>query len=169
MKARTFLQVVVVGLPATALFACGGERPIDIKAIMAKPKTYVGSDTCKLCHLEHYDSWKMTLHSRMLQNAQKNRDAIVAPLDEKVIRADLAKAKLKIPVAQVYIPKEEDIKYTIGSQWKQRFLVEKDGKLYIPPIMYNIDSHRWVPYDEGDPDWDKKPWIISCGGCHATG
>ena len=94
----------------------------------------MGSDTCKLCHLEHYDSWKMTLHSRRLQDAQKNRDVIVAPLDEKVIRADLAKAKLKIPVEQVYIPKEEDIKYTIGSQWKQRFLVEKAGKLYIPPI-----------------------------------
>jgi hypothetical protein len=47
--------------------------------------------------------------------------------------------------------------------------VEKAGKLYIPPIQYNVDPHRCVPYDEGDPDWDKKPWIISCGGCHATG
>jgi hypothetical protein len=162
--ARFFLA----GLVLLALAACG-ESPINVAALKKEPKKYVGSDTCKLCHLEHYDSWKMTLHSRMLQDAQKNRDAIVAPLDEKVIRADLAKAKLKIPVDQVYIPKEEDIKYTIGSQWKQRFLVEKNGKLFIPPIVYNIDSHRWAPWAEGDPDWDKQPWILLCGGCHATG
>ena len=47
--------------------------------------------------------------------------------------------------------------------------MEKAGKLYIPPIVYNIDSHRWAAWAEGDPDWDKQPWIISCGGCHATG
>jgi hypothetical protein len=47
--------------------------------------------------------------------------------------------------------------------------VEKNGKLYIPPIQYNIDTHSWVPLGEGDSNWDKKPWIIGCGGCHATG
>ena len=88
--ARFFL----VGLGLLALAACG-ESPIDVEALKKEPKKYVGSDTCKLCHLEHYDSWKMTLHSRGLQDAQKNRDVIVAPLDEKVIRADLAKASSK--------------------------------------------------------------------------
>ncbi|HEX9883968.1 MAG TPA: multiheme c-type cytochrome [Desulfobaccales bacterium] len=169
MKAYGLAKVMVMGLVVLGLGACG-ESPINVEALKSKPKEYVGSDTCKLCHLEHYDSWKMTLHSRMLQDAQKNKDAIVAPIDDKLIRADLAKSKLKIPLDQVYVPKEADIKYTIGSQWKQRYLVEKNGKLYIPPIQYNIDTNRWVPYGEGDPDWDKKaPWIVSCGGCHATG
>jgi len=169
MDGSRVVRFLVAGLMVLAIGACG-ESQIDVQALKSQPKTYVGSDTCKMCHLEHYDSWKMTLHSRMLQDAQKNKDAIVTPIDEKVIRADIAKAKLKIPVDQVYIPKEADIKYTIGSQWKQRYLVEKNGKLFIPPIQYNIDTHRWVPYGEGDPDWDKKaPWIVSCGGCHATG
>jgi hypothetical protein len=169
MKARTFLQVVVVGLPATALFACGGERPIDIKAIMAQPKTYVGSDTCKMCHLEHYDSWKMTLHSRMLQDAQKNKDAILIDIDAEKIRADLATEgnKLKVPVDKVYIPRAEEIKYTVGSEWTQRYLVEREGKLYIAPIQYNSETHRWTSYNEDT--WDKQPWINGCGGCHATG
>ena len=81
----------------------------------------------------------------------------------------MAKATLKIPVDQVFIPKEEDIKYTMGTQWKQFYLVEKAGKLYVAPIEYDISSHRWMPYNEGDPDWDKKPWELKCGGCHATG
>ena len=135
MNVYGLARVLVAGLVLLSVAACG-ERPLDVEALKKQPKKYVGSDTCKLCHLEHYDSWQMTLHSRALQDAQKNRDAIVAPLDEKVIRADLAKATLKIPVDQVFIPKEEDIKYTMGTQWKQFYLVEKAGKLYVAPIEY---------------------------------
>jgi formate-dependent nitrite reductase cytochrome c552 subunit len=168
MSCFGLVRFLLVGLAALGILACG-EQPIDVQALKSKPKDYVGSDTCKKCHLEHYDSWKMTLHSRMLQDAQKNRDVIVTDIDEKVIRADLAKLgdKLKVPADKIYIPKVDDIKYTIGSQWKQRYLVEKDGKLYIAPINYNIETHRWVNYNEDK--WDKKPWILGCGGCHATG
>jgi hypothetical protein len=168
MKASDLVQVVLVSLAVMAVGACG-ESPINVQALKSKPKEYVGSETCKLCHLEHYDSWKMTLHSRMLQDAQKNQDAIVAPIDEKKIRADLAKLgeKLKVPADKIYIPKVDDIKFTIGSQWKQRYLVEKDGKLFIAPIQYNLENNTWVPYNADK--WDKKPWILGCGGCHATG
>ncbi|MFH1122862.1 MAG: multiheme c-type cytochrome [Pseudomonadota bacterium] len=159
----------ILAIAVVALVACGGEQPVDVKAVMSQPKAFVGSDTCKMCHLEHYDSWQMTLHSRMLQDAQKNKDAIIIDINEKEIREDLAKLgdKLKVPADQIYVPKVEEIKYTLGSQWKQRYLVEKEGKLYIAPIQYNADTHEWVNYHEHD--WDKRPWITGCGGCHATG
>jgi len=149
--------------------ACGTESPVDVKAVMAQPKTFVGSDTCKTCHLEHYDSWKMTLHSRMTQDARKNRDVIITDFNEEKIRDDLAKLgdKLKVPADQIYIPKTEEIRYTIGSQWKQRYIVEKDGTLYISPVQYNHETDRWVNYHEAD--WDQRPWLLKCGGCHATG
>jgi formate-dependent nitrite reductase cytochrome c552 subunit len=41
------------------------------------------------------------------------------------------------------------------------------GKLYIAPIEYNAWSHEWTNYREAD--WDQRPWIEKCGGCHATG
>ena len=41
-------------------------------------------------------------------------------------------------------PENEDVKYTIGSQWKQRYLVQKDGTYYIAPTQFNIDTGRWV-------------------------
>ncbi|MBS1237827.1 MAG: putative cytochrome c family protein, partial [Deltaproteobacteria bacterium] len=110
--------VIVSALAMCFVVACSGEKPIDVKAITAQPKLYVGSDTCKMCHLEHFDSWKMTLHSRMLQDAQKNKDAIIVELDEKQIREDLSKISgLKVPADKIWIPKVEDVKYTIGSQW----------------------------------------------------
>jgi len=167
MKTKAFVQVLFLALMAISIAACGGEQPIDVKAITAQPKAFVGSDTCKMCHLEHYDSWKMTMHSRMLQDAKKNEDAIIVPIDEKRIRADLAKLshKLKVPADKIFVPQKDEILYTIGSQWKQRFLVNKDDTLFISPI--NADTDRWVNYHE--KDWDKRPWLLKCGGCHATG
>jgi hypothetical protein len=160
---------VLLGLFALVVINCGGEQAVDVKKLMAQPKAYVGSDTCKMCHLEHFDSWMMTLHSRMTQEPQKNKDVIIADFDEKRIREDLAKLgdKLKVPADQIFIPKVEDIKYTIGSQWKQRYIVEKNGILYIAPIQYFADTDRWVNYNEAT--WDKNPWLLKCGGCHATG
>ncbi len=169
MKPANFIGVLLVTFALTTLMACGNDQAVDLQAIMAQPKAYVGSQTCKKCHLEHYDSWKMTMHSRMTQDVQENRDALIVEIDEKKIREDLAKLskKLKVPADKIYVPKVEEIKYTIGSQWKQRFIVEKDGTLYISPIQYNADTHRWVNYHE--KDWDKRPWLLKCGGCHATG
>ena len=169
MKIKSAATLFIAGVLALILSACGVEPPIDVKAVTSQPKAFVGSDNCKMCHLEHYDSWKMTMHSRMLQDAKKNEDAIIVPIDEKTIRTDLAKLskKLKVPADKVYVPKKDEILYTIGSQWKQRYLVKKDDTLFISPIQYNADTHRWVNYHE--KDWDKRPWLLKCGGCHATG
>src|SRR5512141_1288238 len=109
MKAKALTVFLAIGVMALVLSACGGEQEVDVKKLMASPKAFVGSDTCKMCHLEHYDSWKMTLHSRMTQDDQKNRDVIIADFDEKKIREDLAKIpNLKVPADQIFIPKVED-------------------------------------------------------------
>ena len=144
-------------------------QEIDSKKLLAEPNTYIGSDTCRTCHLEHYDAWKRTLHSKMLQDVSKNEDVIVTELDHSVMKEDFKKIekKLKVPLDQIYFPKREDVLYTIGSQWKQRYLVKKDGKYFIAPTQFNIDTGRWVNYH--DHDWEKRPWLKKCGGCHATG
>jgi hypothetical protein len=109
------------------LGACSGERRVNIKESTASPKAFIGSEKCKLCHLEHYDSWKGTLHSRMLQDVKQNVDAFVTEIKPEVIRADLEKiAKdLKMPPDKFYIPKVEEVRYTIGNQYRYRTL----GKL----------------------------------------
>ncbi len=146
-----------------------GDSPIDSKKLLSEPKAYVGSEVCRTCHLEHYDAWKRTLHSKMLQDVSENEDVIVTELDTEVMKADFMKIqkKLKTPLDKIYFPKREDVKYTIGSQWKQRYLVKKDGTYFIAPTQFNIDTGRWVNYH--DHDWDKRPWLKKCGGCHATG
>jgi len=166
------LRLFVVAIIALIVYPIAGvqaQTDFDPKKALSQPKAYVGSEVCKTCHLEHYDAWKMTMHSRMLLDAKANADAIITEIDEKTIRADLAKkeAKLKVPSAEIYVPKLEEIEYTIGSQWKQRFLIKRDGEYYITPIQYNSQSGVWVNYHEHD--WLKRPWLKKCGGCHATG
>ncbi|MBT4890364.1 MAG: hypothetical protein HON65_12510 [Rhodospirillales bacterium] len=159
-----FLKCAMIAMFFAAIMA-SNSAPVQA----AESKTYVGSEVCKTCHLEHYDAWRRTLHSKMLQDVSKNMDVMVTDIIEEEVRADFAKkeAKLKVPSAEVFVPKMEDVKYTIGSQWKQRFLVEKDGDLYIAPTQFNIDTATWTNYHEAD--WDKRPWLKKCGGCHATG
>lgn len=159
---------VLIALAAAGLASCGRGGPeFDVEEMLAQPKTYVGSESCRVCHLEHYDSWKTTLHSRSIQDVTHNLDAMVAELDPKVIRADLKEMEkdLKVPIDDVFIPKQEDIKYTIGVQWKQMYLVEHNKLLYVAPVQYNVWSDSWVTYHE--EDWDKRPWTQYCGGCHA--
>ncbi len=141
----------------------------NINDALTKPKSYIGSKTCKTCHLQHYDAWRRTMHSKMLQNISVNADVMVTDIIEDKVRADLAKkeATLKVPSSEIFVPNIKDIKFTIGSQWKQRYLIEKDGKLFIAPTQFNIDTGTWTNYHEHD--WNKRPWLKKCGGCHATG
>ncbi len=166
---RFLLAIAALVMAGIGLGGCAEESPVDMEKLLSQNKEFVGSDTCKQCHLEHFDSWKMTLHSRMTQDAQKNADVILAPIDEKTIRADLALLgdKLKVPADKIWIPKQEEILITIGSQWKQRYIVKKDGTFFIAPIQYNVDAGKWVNYNEDK--WDKNSWLLKCGGCHATG
>lgn len=169
MKKRFLALLMILGVLFLGFWGCTTDQAVDMASVTSQPKSYVGSDTCKMCHLEHFDSWKMTLHSRMLQDAKKNEDAIIVPIDEKMIREDLEKIgdALKVPAQEIYVPKKEEILYTIGSQWKQRYLVKKDNTFFISPIQYNTETGRWVNYEE--KDWDSRPWMAKCGGCHATG
>ncbi len=169
MKKGFVLLCGILCMVGTIWTSCGVEKPVDVDNVMSKPQAYVGSDTCKMCHLEHFDSWQMTLHSRSTQSVQQNLDALVAPFNEEDIREDLAQLadQLKVPADQIYIPKPEEIVYAIGSQWSQMYVVEREGTLYVAPVLYNIEDHQWEPYYEDQ--WQERPWVLKCGGCHVTG
>ncbi|MBU1249254.1 MAG: cytochrome c family protein, partial [Proteobacteria bacterium] len=167
----TLYLLLALGAMLT-LTACGtSEQPVNMEKLLAQPKTFVGSETCKNCHLEHYDSWKGTNHSRMAQDVAANADAFIVDIDVERIKADFMKleeaGKLQKPVSEIYFPNKEDILYTLGNEWKQRYIVKKDDVLFISPIQYNVETDRWVNYHEAD--WDQRPWLLKCGGCHTTG
>jgi hypothetical protein len=60
----------------------------------------------------------------------------------------------------------EQIQFTIGSHWYQRYAVELDGELYVLPKAWSVASHRWETQDGWS--WRKKPYRTFCVGCHAV-
>ena len=69
---RTFISIGLLILASIVLGGCGQDPATDLATAAATPKSYVTSEKCATCHLERYDAWKTTLHSKMLQDPKKN-------------------------------------------------------------------------------------------------
>ena len=109
--------------------------------------TFVGSDECRKCHERVYSNWKGTLHARMLQDAKKNPAVIIGNFDSPTAPKTL---------------KKDDIAYTIGNEWRQRYLVKKGDDLIVHPAQYNIKTKQW------DDSPKNGVWFKNCAGCHAV-
>lgn len=115
--------------------------------------TFVGSDECRKCHERLYSNWKGTLHAKMLQDAKKDPAALLGDFDA--------------PTAPKTF-KKEDILYTIGSQWRQRYLTKVGDEYFVLPAQFNVAAGKWEETPE-DKKWKDRPWVKECAGCHATG
>ncbi len=148
------LFVIVLGTLFMGLMAYaavpeeGDERP-EAGASVEQEKKYVGSEACAECHEETYSKWKRSLHARMMQDVKENPDAILGDMSQS------------LPFSK------EDILYTLGNHWTQRYITEIDDEYYVLPRMWSIQSREWLPYSIFS--WKKKPWRVYCAGCHSTG
>lgn len=114
--------------------------------------TYVGSQKCQKCHQRVYKTWQRTLHSKMIRDVGKEPEAIIGDFETP---------------SDIRTFGTEGIVYTIGNQWKQRYITQIDNELYILPAQYNLETGRWKPYHA--KDWKERPWLKKCGACHVTG
>ncbi len=167
---------VVAFLLTIALVSCTAEEQVQVTTdsyvnVDMTQNAYVGSETCRNCHLSEYKAWRTTAHSRMGSDVSKNPNAYITEYNPEKIRTELLaleeKGKLKVKAEEIYIPEKSEILYTLGSDWKQRYVIKKDGILYVAPFQYYINSGTWNGYNEHN--WDTRPWLLKCGGCHVTG
>jgi hypothetical protein len=61
----------------------------------------------------------------------------------------------------------DDIVYTVGSHWIQKYLTRIDGVLYVLPKYWNIPERDWEPYSIWN--WREQPYNVHCDGCHTVG
>jgi len=111
---------------------------------------YAGSETCAGCHPEVYAQWRLTPHARMLVDTAEDPFAVLA--------TDFHEG---IPFQR------EDIAYTVGNHWIQKYLTRIDGVLYVLPKYWNIAERRWEPYSIWN--WREQPYNVYCDGCHTVG
>ena len=111
---------------------------------------YVGSERCKDCHKDKYDGWSPTFHATVVQDARKHPESVLA---------DFSKPGLPFSL--------EDVDYTIGGHWDQRFMKKIGEDYYVLPKLWNVQAMEWRPYNVWS--WKKMPYSKYCKGCHATG
>ncbi len=138
----------------------------DVQPTLQKNAYYVGSGQCKKCHEDQFNKWHDSYHSKMIQDVQKDPLAILADF-------------MKLPQDANF--KKENIKYTIGGKFKQRYMMRKDFNgsedYVIGNYQWNTQLKQWQPY-KTTKDWyhdayeDNNSQVgtsKTCDGCHFTG
>jgi hypothetical protein len=120
-------------------------------------KEFIGSEKCKSCHAEEYKSWKDTFHAKIIQPRKGGilKDATEKWANGGPSRGNATGAAFKL----------DDVKYVVGSRWKQRYLVNNDqtGNLQFMDKQFNRLKGTWENYEQ------KNDWNTQCAGCHTTG
>jgi len=132
---------------------------------------YVGSKSCTECHQEIYDVQHYSMHPKMIQDVKADPSVIIA--DFSTLPAD---ASFTL----------EEVVYTIGSKFKQRFMLRKDThaadgtaieNYIIGNYQWNTETQAWQAY-KAYKDWYHDAWpednaqmftSHTCDGCHFTG
>lgn len=111
-------------------------------------RNYAGSESCKACHLDIYEQWKISPHARMTRKFRHIEDN-----DE-------------IPIEQLGVPREK-IAWVLGSHYVHRFVAEASGTLIVLPKIWDTQKKEWLPVN--DYGWRSRYWLKQCAGCHTTG
>ena len=114
---------------------------------------YIGSARCNGCHDDKYETWRHTLHARLIQQPSNNALAVVGDFNH--IDPD-RNFELK------------DVDYTIGSRWQQLYMTQTvSDTFHILPAAWNVAKREWEAYHP--EDWQQREWRQECGSCHVTG
>ncbi len=142
----------------------GNQTPLQ--PLAQKDAHYVGPQKCKKCHEENYKHVANSMHSKMIQDIKKNPAAVVANFSTLPADANFA---LK------------DAVYTIGSKFKQRFMIPKDfngtADYVLGNYQWNVETQKWQGFkpwkywykDAYPHDNAELPTSNACDGCHFTG
>jgi len=110
---------------------------------------YAGSERCAECHREKYDGWKETFHATVVQDARQSPESILG---------DFTVSGLGFT--------RDDVDYTIGGHWDQRYMKKIGDDFYVLPKLWSVQSQGWRDYNVWS--WRKKPYSKYCKGCHVT-
>ena len=139
---------------------------VDLQNSEQKDAFFVGSSKCIECHEDKHKNWSHSKHPKMIQDIKK---------DPSVVIADF----LKLPKDANFVL--DDATYTVGSKFKQRFMIRKDingtEDYILGNYQWNIQTQKWQKfkpwkywYKDAYPHANESlPTSRACDGCHFTG
>jgi len=124
---------------------------------------FAGSASCQSCHAEIYGRWQDTLMANVLQDPRERPDAIVADFS------------VSDPLV-TFGP--DDVVFTYGSRWKQRFYGRGGDDYFIFPAQWDVQNRQWRRYyvrpgtdwwaDHYPEEQTERPTGPLCDGCHSV-
>ena len=136
---------------------------ITFGGLSLSAQDFAGSQTCKTCHAEVFNRWSKTRMANVVQDPKVHPEAILP---------DLTKPNPLVTF------KKEDIAFTYGSKWKQRYF-QKVGDDYFPlGAQWDVTHQVWRAYNTAvGTDWwtrvyptenSARPTGPLCDGCHSV-
>jgi predicted CXXCH cytochrome family protein len=138
------------------------EQPAHANTIPAGAH-YVGSQACQRCHQELYAGWKQSKMANILLDPREHPEAVLGDFSHPD------------PVRTFGL---DEVAYTYGSRFKQRYFTRRGDDLYPLPAQWDVAKKRWLPYHvEPGTDWwvahygptnFDRPTGPTCDGCHSV-
>ncbi len=196
---KKYVSRVSVFVLILAALSCAAEKEKHgpVTEITFEQAKYVGSEECKACHWREHDSWKHTLHSKMVQSADDT--TVIADFERNnalTVTVTGEAPKLAGTETTTTMQKKGDKYYvtTTGPDWehrdyeitnviginrRQNYLTKfPNGELHVLPVEWDVTTQRWSDFYgletnyPGDGNyWSdaNRIWQFKCGGCHVTG
>ncbi|MDH4064979.1 MAG: multiheme c-type cytochrome, partial [Acidobacteriota bacterium] len=171
---QSAVRAVAAPVPQAAS-ALPGAGPSDLSA------DYLGSAACRRCHQVEQEQWQRSLHVRMTK-----------PVEEALVVGDFTKGTRFADHGRSYLfdrrdgrpvvtvtfgtrpPETFSVDYTLGAKRYQGYLSTlPDGRIYVLPVFWHVESRRWVDWKEITPIPDgahdlRQVWNTNCFNCHGT-
>jgi predicted CXXCH cytochrome family protein len=158
MTLRHGFIVAVISLP----LAAATSATLLSQPPAARPE-YVGSEACKRCHAPTYERWSKTRMANVVRDPKLHPDAVLP---------DFTKPDPLLTF------KLDDVAFTYGSKWKQRYFTRVGNDYYPLPAQWDVTHRVWRPYFvQPNTDWwvkfypadnMKRPTGPLCDGCHSV-
>ena len=159
MADRTVIfYIVAAPLLGVTMSSCAAPRPPEGAA-----REFVGSASCAECHQDIFDRWQETLMANVLQDPTQRPEAVLGDFSTP---NELVTFSL------------EDVAFTYGSKWKQRYFTRVADDYYVFPAQWDIQNGVWRRYfPQPGGDWWTEHYPVDpmqrptgplCDGCHSV-
>ena len=175
------MLILMSGLVAGTM---AGPQAETLHAKSVGMPAYVGSESCSACHESQVAEWRDSHHGWALRAADAAN--ILGDFDDAIFEHGGVRTRFFRRNGQAFVetdgpdgaPTAYEIKYTVGVEPLQQYLVELDkGRLQVLDIAWDVARKRWYHlYPDQEPrpgiglHWTGpyKNWQARCAGCHQT-
>lgn len=152
---------------------------------------YAGSDACRNCHQEVFDSWSKTGMAQMFRPYEHGNvigDFEVSneyrdPAGQLLSRMFVEDGRHYFELPAGEGRKRFRVDYTIGSKWQQAYATRlPNGRIHVVPLQYNLLHGKWVNFwevlDDGRSERSRvrnfhlmkssTSYQVHCAPCHTS-